>query len=255
SVHAQLAADRRRGTAGRRRDAPRLPARVARDPADDHHVPVAEVRGRWHRLHRDSGGERVGVHGERRRRRTRAESGGHGDERRRRAQRDARAVGRRADGRACQHVAADRDRERTGGPVAGGGGGGGGGGGAPNLAVTLAASAVRAAPDGVIGVTAIVTNLAAASATQTHLRIALSAGLALVGTPQFEIGSGCTGTQAIDCNLDFLGGGRSTRVVFQVRTSATGAQTITATGSAAGESNLTNHTATVTIQVDNPAPP
>jgi len=93
-------------------------------------------------------------------------------------------------------------------------------------------------------------------ATRTlTLPIPLPAGLALVGAPQFEIGSGCTGTQAIDCNLDFLGGSRSTRVVFQVRTSATGAQTITATGSSAGEVDLSNNTATVTIQVDSPAPP
>jgi Ca2+-binding RTX toxin-like protein len=107
----------------------------------------------------------------------------------------------------------------------------------------------------VIDLAAVVTNGGAASATQTHLRISLPGGLALVGAPQFQIGSGCTGSQPIDCNLDFLGGGATTRVGFQVRTSATGPQAVSVTASAAGESDLSNNTAAVTIQVDNPAPP
>ena len=100
-------------------------------------------------------------------------------------------------------------------PPPGGGGGGGGGGGVPNVGVTMSAGVAHTAPNGVVDVAAVVANKAAASATKLHLAIALPAGLALVGSPQVQIGSGCTGAQAIDCNLDFLGGGSSTRVAFQ----------------------------------------
>jgi hypothetical protein len=96
-----------------------------------------------------------------------------------------------------------------------------------------------------------VRNTGGAGALQTHLDIALPAGLALVGPPYYERGSGCTGTQQIDCNLDYVPNGSETRVVFEVRADASG--TITATTSADRDADPTDNAANVPIAVVAPS--
>jgi len=103
---------------------------------------------------------------------------------------------------------------------------------------------------------ATVANGGGSASTRTHLRIALAGGLVLTAAPQVQIGSGCTGTPAVDCFLDFLANGASTRVTFQVRASQPGAPTISATASGDGEADTSNNTARVTLLVDAaPSPP
>jgi Ca2+-binding RTX toxin-like protein len=133
------------------------------------------------------------------------------------------------------------------------GGGAGGGGGTPNLGVRLETSTSQVAPAGVIDVSAYVKNAGSGSAFQTHLTIALPPSLELLGTPYFERGSGCTGTQTVDCFLDFLPTGAETPVRFELRANAPGAQTITATASTDRDSDLADNSATATLAVVAPA--
>ncbi len=137
----------------------------------------------------------------------------------------------------------------------GGGGGGGGGGGAtsmPDLSVGLVANGSAFAPGGEANVVATVTNKGGAGSLQTHLVIVLPATMTLLGPPAFDRGSGCTGSQKIDCFLDYIPNGGSSRVVFAVRVSGSGAQSITATASSDREANPADNTATLTLQVGTP---
>ena len=95
-------------------------------------------------------------------------------------------------------------------------------------------------------------NTGSGSALQTHLELALPAGLALIGAPSYERGSGCTGTQQIDCFLDYLPSGAQTRVVFGLRATAPGQQTITATVSSDRDSDPTDDAISVAIDVVTP---
>src|SRR5262249_10990147 len=141
-------------------------------------------------------------------------------------------------------------------PPPSGGGGGGGGSSTPNLGVTLTPSATQVHPGGLVDVTARVTNTGDAGSLQTHLAITLPAGMTLMGPPAYERGSGRTGTQAIDCFLDYIPNGDSTRVVFEVRADASGDQQISATASADRDSNPSDNSASATISVAAPfAPP
>ena len=106
--------------------------------------------------------------------------------------------------------------------------------------------------DGVVQVTALVRNTGAAAAQRAHLELALPAGLALAGAPSFEIGSGCSGTQQLDCNLDYLPNGAQTRVGLSLRAAAAGRQTITATVSADSDSDPTDSAVSVAIDVAAP---
>jgi hypothetical protein len=90
---------------------------------------------------------------------------------------------------------------------------------------------------------------------QTHLVIDLPATMTLLGPPAYDRGSGCTGTQKIDCYLDYIPNDGSTKVVFAVRVSGSGAQQITATASSDRESNAADNTATLTLQVTTPTTP
>lgn len=115
--------------------------------------------------------------------------------------------------------------------------------------MSLAPSATAAQSDGLIEVTANVQNTGSAAALQVHLDIALPLGLTLIAAPSYERGSGCTGTQQIDCFLDYLPNGAQTRVVFGVRATAPGQQTITATVSADRDSDPTDDAVSVAITV------
>jgi hypothetical protein len=134
-------------------------------------------------------------------------------------------------------------------------GGGGGGGSTPNLGVTLTASTTQVAPGGLVDLVANVKNTGAAGAQQTHLTIALPSSLTLTGPPYVERGSGCTGTQTVDCFLDYVPNGGETPVKFEVRASAAGSQTITATASSDREADPADNSAGVSLTVAEPAAP
>ncbi len=128
-------------------------------------------------------------------------------------------------------------------------GGGSGGGGLPDLGVTMSASAAAPQMGASDEITINVANNGVATSAQVHLRIDLPAGVSLLGPPYYERGSGCTGTQTIDCFLDFIPAGQATKVVFDVRADAVGSQAINGTASGDRDSNLANNAATVTLAV------
>jgi hypothetical protein len=101
----------------------------------------------------------------------------------------------------------------------------------------------------------IVRNSGAASSLRTHLLIEIPPELQLVGVPYYERGSGCAGSQHVDCYLDFIQSDSQTRIAFQVQTVAPGAATITATASADSESDLSDNAAAVTVDVAAPETP
>jgi hypothetical protein len=94
-----------------------------------------------------------------------------------------------------------------------------------------------------------VSNRGGASSSNTHLTIALPGSLTLVGPPYYERGSGCTGTQTIDCYLDFVSNGAATRVVFDVTAGSPGPATITFAVTDQTDANAADNTASVTISV------
>ena len=133
---------------------------------------------------------------------------------------------------------------------------GGGGGGSADLAVALSPSASATDTGSLVDLSAVIRNHGRTSSTHTHLTIALPAGVTLMGPPYYERGSGCTGTQTVDCYLDFLGAGADTRIVFEVRADTAGTQLITATATADQESDPSDNSASVALAVAAPpAPP
>jgi Subtilase family/RTX calcium-binding nonapeptide repeat (4 copies)/Domain of unknown function DUF11 len=125
-------------------------------------------------------------------------------------------------------------------------------GAAANLGVTivprLAVIAVGAADELVI----YVKNAGGGTSQQTHLAVRLPRSVTLLGAPVVERGSGCKGTSGIDCFLDFISSGETTKVIMEVRGTAAGAQPITAFASADVDSDPTDNSATVTLQVGAP---
>jgi hypothetical protein len=99
-----------------------------------------------------------------------------------------------------------------------------------------------------------VKNAGGAGSLQTHLTIALPASVTLLGPPAVERGSGCTGTP-IDCFLDYIPNGDTTKVILEVRATAAGAQVITATATSDREANPADNTASLTLQVGTPTAP
>jgi subtilisin family serine protease len=134
-----------------------------------------------------------------------------------------------------------------------GGGGSGGGSSVPNLGVTIAPRATVLAPGDADEIIIYVKNAGGAGALQSHLIVQLPASVALLGAPYFERGSGCKGTSSIDCFLDYIPNGETTKVILEVRATAAGAQLITTAVSADRDSDPTNNTASVTLQVGIPA--
>ena len=125
----------------------------------------------------------------------------------------------------------------------------------PDLVVSLAANRTTLAPNGDADVVATVVNRGGAGALGTHLVIALPATMTLLGPPGFERGSGCTGAQRIDCFLDYVPNGETTRVRFSVRASGSGAQAISASATADRDANAADNTASLTLTVETPAQP
>jgi hypothetical protein len=143
-------------------------------------------------------------------------------------------------------------------PTGGGGGGGGGGGtSVPDLKVSLSASKSTLAPGEESDLVATVTNGGGAGALQTHLVITLPGTMTLLGPPAYDRGSGCTGTQTIDCFLDYVPNGSTAKVLFAVRVSGSGTQSLSAVASADRDANLADNTSSITITVTtttNPPP-
>jgi hypothetical protein len=137
----------------------------------------------------------------------------------------------------------------------GGGGGGGGGTSVPNLGTSIVVKTNPIAPGEVDELTIFVKNAGGAGSLQTDLKIQLPASLTLLGPPYYERGSGCTGTTSIDCFLDYLPNGETTKVIFDVRATATGPQTVTAVVTSDRDSDATDNTATLILQVGSPLPP
>jgi hypothetical protein len=124
-----------------------------------------------------------------------------------------------------------------------------------DLRLALSAASATAAVDGTDDV--LVTALdAGGGSTHVVLTIDLPAGLALVGPPAYERGSGCTGQSVVVCNLDFLQSSSPTHVRFSVRAVSAGTQQISASITAAeSDANPADNSAALTITVPSPPVP
>jgi hypothetical protein len=135
-------------------------------------------------------------------------------------------------------------------------GGHGGGGSVPNLGVSIAANRTIVPPGGEADVAVTIANRGEAGSLQTHLVIRLPATMTLLGPPAYQSGSGCDGSQTIDCFLDYVPNGGSTVVHFNVDVSGTGSQSISVTVTADRESDPADNDAALTLEVTAPpAPP
>ena len=126
---------------------------------------------------------------------------------------------------------------------------GGGGGSTPNLGVAVSASAVVVAAGGEVDLRATVSNGGDAGSLQTHLTIQLPAGVALLAPPAYERGSGCEGTTAIDCFLDYIPAGGETHVYFNVSVTGEGAHSIALAVSADRDSDTSNNATSISVTV------
>jgi Ca2+-binding RTX toxin-like protein len=117
----------------------------------------------------------------------------------------------------------------------------------PNLQVTLTATQPSVHSGDSEEIIATIANRGGAGSLQTHLKISLPETISLVGAPSYEIGSGCTGSQTVDCFLDYIANGASTTVRFTVRVTAGGA--ISATATADRDSDLSDNTAMLQVVV------
>lgn len=129
---------------------------------------------------------------------------------------------------------------------------GGGATALPNLKVTLAASKTMLASGERSDIDATVANVGGATSSTTHLLISLPATMTLLGAPVYERGSGCIGTDPIDCFLDSVPNGTSTHVRFAVRATGSGPYSLTATVTADRDSDAADNTATLSLQVTPP---
>jgi hypothetical protein len=135
------------------------------------------------------------------------------------------------------------------------GGGGGGGTSVPNLAVTITPSATAVAAGGEVNVAVSVANTGGAGTLWSHTVISLPSGAVLLGTPGFSTGSGCTGTQTIDCNTDYIANGAVSRITFAITLANPGAATISVTATADRDADPSDNTAQATIDVAAPQAP
>ena len=133
---------------------------------------------------------------------------------------------------------------------------GGSGGSAPpaDLAVTLTANTQTPSVGQESDLVATVSNHGGSTSEQTHLVITLPPTVTLLGPPYFERGSGCTGTQTLDCNLDTIPNGTATPIKFAVRIDGSGAQPIQATASSSRDADNADNAATFTLEVPVTAP-
>jgi LmbE family N-acetylglucosaminyl deacetylase len=134
--------------------------------------------------------------------------------------------------------------------TSGGGGGGGGGGAAPDLALTISASAQTAAAGDTIGYhieVRIKNSTQTSGVTRAIVTDTLPAGVELVST-RVNRGPGCTGTSTLSCNLGFLADDLVgvIDIAVRVKTAGTIANTASVTAPEA-DPDLSNNTVTVTV--------
>jgi Ca2+-binding RTX toxin-like protein len=121
--------------------------------------------------------------------------------------------------------------------------------------VKLSANKTIVNPGDVVDVVAVVGNKGSAGTSKAIVKITLPAGLVLAGPPASERGGGCSGSTTIVCDLDFFPGDFTTPVRFAVRTSANGAQEITAEVTPQGDdADRSDNKATLVLQVGATAP-
>jgi hypothetical protein len=95
-----------------------------------------------------------------------------------------------------------------------------------------------------------VANAGTETAFFVKLTLRLAPGMRLLGPPAYERGSGCTGTQTVTCDLDFLEPGMGTPIRFGVILTKPGVQTLVATAtSQAVDAHPSDNTGTVTFEV------
>jgi hypothetical protein len=119
----------------------------------------------------------------------------------------------------------------------------------PDLNVALSAKVPALTAGDATDVVATIVNKGGAGALQTRLVIDLPPTLTLLGPPAYERGSGCTGAQRVDCYLDYVPNGATTKVLFAVRATTGGAPRIAATVSADRDSSPADNSTSLTLQV------
>ena len=116
------------------------------------------------------------------------------------------------------------------------------------LSATSPTATVSATDD--ISVTAVD---AGGGSTHVVLTVNLPSGLALVGPPAYDRGSGCTGQSVLSCNLDALQPNAPAHVTFSVRAVSTGSQQVSASISASEQdANPADNAVGLTIAVATP---
>jgi hypothetical protein len=103
-----------------------------------------------------------------------------------------------------------------------------------NIDTQLTASSASAQQGGHVNFDVAVVSHESLTAWKLRLTLTLTPGLRLDGPPAYSIGSGCTGTAVIVCNLDYLPPYHSTHVYFGATATAQGDQTVTAETTSAG---------------------
>ena len=129
----------------------------------------------------------------------------------------------------------------------------GGAAGTVELQTTIQGSAPTIYEGGDVTFAIFVANNGNQTATDTVLRVEIPRGLNLLGAPYHERGPGCTGTTSLICRLDFLPGGETTPIRFEVQASAPGDHELTASvTSSTSDIRPENNDASFTVSVPGP---
>ena len=89
-----------------------------------------------------------------------------------------------------------------------------------HLNVSIARTSPLPGAGGELDLAVYVENRGTKTATDTKLEIDLPPGTRLIGPPSFDRGFGCTGSQTVNCFLDFIPPGVSATVRFGLRTTS-----------------------------------
>jgi hypothetical protein len=102
-----------------------------------------------------------------------------------------------------------------------------------------------------------VANAGTGTAFGVHVTIRLGPGMSLNGPPYTERGPGCTGTNIVVCDLDFLEPGMTTPIRFAVKLNGLGATTLTASAAAAygSDAHPADNSGSLTFRIIVPPPP
>ena len=119
-----------------------------------------------------------------------------------------------------------------------------------SLRTTLTGDTASSYLGGYVNFTATVADEGGVGAFNVVVTFQLSPGLRLAGPPAYTLGTGCTGTETVVCNVSFLspGGGTAATFRFGVQIADHGDQAVKAWATAAGHarSNVVSYPITVT---------